>query len=289
MLLENLRESHPPAGFFTHAASVNSTCDLRQVPLIKSKSMRRPIGPTRVKTLCGEGAFAEALENDSDAGGRQAKLAKIPFVLQTAEVTGRSCIHMERADIATESSNSSPAWHALYTRHQHEKTAARLLTGKGFEAFLPLYDAIHCWKNGAKQLSLPLFPCYVFVYGAINRWLSILSTPGIHSVVGFGGKPAIIPHCEIEAVRRAVDSAARVEPHPFMRCGDRVRIKDGALRGLEGILLRKKGLWQLLLSVEMLERSVAVEIEVSMVERIYASKPRLARTSQTSVPFIVQA
>jgi len=195
---------------------------------------------------------------------------------------------MQCTGITSESSNSVPAWYALYTRHQHEKTAARLLRGKGFEAFLPLYDAIHRWKNGAKQLSLPLFPCYVFLHGAMDRWLPILSTPGIHSVVGFGGRPAMIPRCEIEAVRRAVESA-RVEPHPFMRCGDRVRVKDGALRGLEGILLRKKGLWQILLSVEMLERSVAVEIEVSMVERIYASKPRLATTSQTRVPFIAQA
>ncbi len=167
-------------------------------------------------------------------------------------------------------------WYALYTRHQHEKTVARLLTGKGFETFLPLYPAVHRWKNCVKQLALPLFPCYVFVRGPLDRWLPILTTPGIHTVVGFGGKPATIPGSEIDAVRRVVESPLNAMPHPFIKCGDRVRIKSGPLEGLEGILLRKKNQWKLLLSVEMLERSVAVEVDASVVERAYVSKAGLA-------------
>ena len=183
---------------------------------------------------------------------------------------------MQHAHTPGEALDLSFFWYAVYTRHQHEKTIARLLEGKGFETFLPLYAAVHRWKNGVKQLSLPLFPCYVFLRGPVNRWLPILTTPGIHTIVGFGGQPAMIPRSEIEAIRRVVESPLKAEPHPFIKCGDRVRIKAGPLQGLEGVLLRKKNLCKLLLSVEMLERSVAVEVDAFMVERVYASKPRLA-------------
>jgi transcription antitermination factor NusG len=177
------------------------------------------------------------------------------------------------ATTATES--NIQGWYALYTRHQHEKTVARLLNGKGFETFLPLYAAVHRWKNGVKELSLPLFSCYVFLRGPVERWLPVLTTPGIHTVVGFGGNPAMIPRSEIEAVRRVAESSIKAEPHPFIKGGDRVRIKAGPLIGLEGILVRKKNQWKLLLSVEMLERSVAVEVYDYMVERVHVSRPRL--------------
>lgn len=167
-----------------------------------------------------------------------------------------------------------PGWYAVYTRHQHEKTVAQLLTGKGFETFLPLYTAARRWKNGVKQLlSLPLFPCYVFLRGPINRWLPVLTIPGFHSVVGFGGAPAMIPRSEIEAIRRVAESRLRAEPHPFIKCGDRVRVKAGPLQGLEGVLLRKKSMWKLVLSVEILQRSVAVEVDAFMVERFQVTKP----------------
>jgi transcription antitermination factor NusG len=182
---------------------------------------------------------------------------------------------MHCADTPIEASDLSFFWYALYTRHQHEKSVANLLTCKGFETFLPQYVTVHLWKNGAKQLSLPLFSCYVFLRGPVHRWLPILTTPGIHTVVGFGGQPAMIPRSEIEAIRRVVESPVKAEPHPFIKCGERVRIKVGPLQGLEGVLVRKKNLWKLLLSVEMLERSVAVEVDAAIVERVYPAKPRL--------------
>ncbi len=160
------------------------------------------------------------------------------------------------------------AWYALYTRHQHEKRVHQVLTGKGLEAFLPLYTAAHQWKDRVKRVSLPLFPCYVFLQGPLAHWLPVLTTPGVHSVVGFGGQPASISQVEIEALRRVVDSSVKAEPHPFLRCGDRVRVTAGPLRGLEGILLRKKNWCKLLLSVEMLQRSVAVEVDAAMVQRV---------------------
>jgi transcription antitermination factor NusG len=159
-------------------------------------------------------------------------------------------------------------WYALYTRHQHEKCVHQTLTGKGFEAFLPLYTTAHQWKDRVKRVSLPLFPCYVFLRGPLAQWLPVLTTPGVYTVVGFGGRPASISSAEIEAIRTVVESSVKAEPHPFLRCGDRVRVTAGPLRGLEGILLRKKNWCKLLLSVEMLQRSVAVEVDVAMIQRV---------------------
>lgn len=184
---------------------------------------------------------------------------------------------MQCTNTAGNASDSTFAWYALHTRHQHEKTVARLLAGKEFETFLPLYDTVHRWKNVVKKLSLPLFPCYVFVRGPVDRWLPVLTTPGIHAVVEFGGHPAMIPCSEIEAIRRIVEGPFKAEPHPFIKCGDRVRIRVGPLQGLEGVLLRKKNLCKLLVSVEMLERSVAVEVDASMVERVHVPRLGLAR------------
>ena len=163
-------------------------------------------------------------------------------------------------------------WYALYTRHQHEKTAAWILSNKGLEVFLPLYTVTRRWKDRAKRISLPLFPCYVFLRGPVDRWQPVMTTPGVNSVVGFAGQPAVIPSAEIDAVRQVLAGALRAEPHPFLKCGDRVRVKDGPLEGLEGILVSKKNLFRLILSVELLQRSVAVEVDASMVERVALSR-----------------
>lgn len=170
--------------------------------------------------------------------------------------------------LAIESREPSPGWYAVYTRHQHEKTVARILADKGFEIFLPVLTVARRWKDRTKELSLPLFPCYVFLWGTLRRRIEIVTTPGFHSFVGFGDRPACIPPEEIEAVRQALTSGSRVEPYPFLRYGDRVRINSGPLEGMEGILLRKKNTYRLVLSVELLEKSVAVEVDAFSVERV---------------------
>jgi len=162
----------------------------------------------------------------------------------------------------------SGAWCAIYTRHQHEKAIAQTLSAKGLEVFLPLYNATRRWKDRTMHLSLPLFPCYLFLRGMEERRLEVVTTPGIVSILGINGEAAAIPESEIESVRKVIEWGNRVEPHPFPRCGDRVRVISGALQGLEGILVRKKNLYRLVLSVEMLERSAAVEVDVSAVERV---------------------
>jgi transcription antitermination factor NusG len=175
-------------------------------------------------------------------------------------------------------SNGEHHWWAIYTRHQHEKVVADVLSAKGFQVFLPLYDSIRRWKDRQKLLSLPLFPCYVFVCGGLNRPFQILSTPGVHMALTHGDRIAVIPEKEIDAIRRTIQGPFRMEPHPFLRCGDRVRVVRGSLEGVEGILIRKKNQYRLVLSVDMLAKSVAVEIDASDIESI--SEPVPAR--QTS-------
>ena len=143
-----------------------------------------------------------------------------------------------------------------------------MLSAKGLEVFLPLYNCARRWRDRTVHLSLPLFPCYLFLRGIRERRLEVVTTPGIVSVLSVNGEPAEVPESEIESVRRAIEWGNRVEPHPFLRCGDRVRVISGPLEGLEGILVRKKNLYRLVLSVEILERSAAVEVDVSAVERV---------------------
>ncbi len=177
------------------------------------------------------------------------------------------------------------SWYALHTRHQHEKAVAQILSNKGFEIFLPLYTVARRWQDRTKQLWLPLFPCYVFLRSELEHRLQILTTPGVHTIVGWAGRPAMISQAEIDAVRRVLESSLRVEPHPFLKCGEWVRVRSGPLQGLEGVLVRKKSLFRLVLSVEALGRSAAVEVDVFMVERV--ATPTGAAVSQwlpTNVP-----
>jgi transcription antitermination factor NusG len=162
----------------------------------------------------------------------------------------------------------SQSWWALYTRHQHEKTVADMLSTKGFDVFLPLYESMRRWKDRNKLLSLPLFPGYVFVRGGSERKLQIVSTPGVHMILYHGEQVATIPEEEIAAIRAVVEGRFSAEPHPFLKCGQRVRVLRGALEGVEGILTRKKNLFRLVLSVDMLAQSVAVEVNAADVEPV---------------------
>jgi transcription antitermination factor NusG len=157
-------------------------------------------------------------------------------------------------------------WNAVYTRHQHERSVAENLRGKGFEIYLPTYDVIRKWADRKRRLSLPLFPCYVFLRSNFERCGKILTTPGVYSLVMSGGRPAPIPDFEIDAIRKAVESRVGVEPHPFLRSGDWVRVKSGPLTGLEGILVRKKTSYRLILSLELLGKSIAAEIDAFSVQ-----------------------
>jgi transcription antitermination factor NusG len=173
-------------------------------------------------------------------------------------------------------SESTAVWHALYTRYQHERIVQQLLNEKGFETFLPLYQAAHRWKDRVKQVAVPLFPSYVFVRGGLDRRLDIVTTTGFHSIVSEGDRPGVVTQGEIDAIRQLVDTRLRVEPHPFLKVGDRVRVKSGPLAGFEGILVRKKNQCRLVLSVDLLQQSVSTEVDAYQVERVADSRSRAA-------------
>jgi transcription antitermination factor NusG len=173
---------------------------------------------------------------------------------------------MPDSQVIDEQMRADSAWWAVYTRHQHERTVAKMLSSKGFEVFLPLYESKRFWKDRNKMLSLPLFPCYLFVRGERQRRLHVVTTPGVHMILCNGEHAATIPEFEIQAIRKTVEGPFHVEPHPFLKCGERVRIKRGTLEGVEGILVRKKNQCRLVLSVDMLAQSVGVEVDVSDVE-----------------------
>ena len=160
----------------------------------------------------------------------------------------------------------NPSWWALYTRHQHEKTVAEMLSFKGIEVLLPLYEVKRRWKDRSKLQSVPLFPGYLFVRATYDRKLPVLTTPGVHMILHRGQEIATIPDHEIEAIQRAVSTPAKVEPHPYLTCGTQVRVKCGPLEGVQGILVRKKNVSRLVLSVEMLAKSVSVEVCAADVE-----------------------
>lgn len=174
-------------------------------------------------------------------------------------------VHMEPAQAITENQSMAPSWWALYTRHQHEKAVAEMLAAKDFAVLLPLYKAVRRWKDRQKVLSVPLFPCYVFVRGGLDRRLQIITTPGILNILYRGDQVAKIPDTEIEAIQRTIAGNLRAEPHPFLKCGDRVRVVRGPLEGVTGILTRKKNLCRLVLSVNTLAQSIAIEINASDV------------------------
>lgn len=161
---------------------------------------------------------------------------------------------------------SAPArWFALTVKPQHERTAALALRLKGFEEFLPLYRARRQWSDRIKTLELPLFPGYVFCRFPVFRKAAVLGTPSVQGIVGFGGVLAPLEDAEIESIRAMVASGCPVGPWPYLRAGQRVRIQAGPLRGLEGVLVSLKDSWRVVVSLHLLQRSVAVEVERDVI------------------------
>ncbi|MGC2657082.1 MAG: UpxY family transcription antiterminator [Bryobacteraceae bacterium] len=152
-------------------------------------------------------------------------------------------------------------WFGIRTRSNFEKTTSAFLASKGYQQYLPLYVQRRQWSDRAVDTRLPLFPGYVFCRFDPKCRTPILSTPGVFAIVGFGNEPAPIPDEEIDAIETVLKFGRGAEPCPFLREGQRVRIKSGSLEGLEGILTKKKNDLRIVVSVTMLQRSVAVEID----------------------------
>lgn len=161
-----------------------------------------------------------------------------------------------------------PAWFALTVKPRHEKAAAEQLNRKGIESYVPLYRARRRWSDRWKEVELCLFPGYVFSRYGFDRRMDVLKVPSVQSVVGFGGKEEPVPDTEIEAVQSILQSGRPVLPWEYLEVGQRVRIVEGSMEGVEGLLVRKKDSWRVVVSVEMLRRSVAVEIDRDMIRPV---------------------
>lgn len=154
-----------------------------------------------------------------------------------------------------------PHWYAAYTCANHEKRVAEQLERHSIECFLPLYESVRRWKDRRVRLQLPLFPGYVFVRLALRDRLQVLALPSVARLVGFDGHPTPLPLEEIASIRACFTRHHPMQPHPYVQSGQRVRVLSGPLEGLTGIVLRQKNCTRFVISIEMLMRSVAVEID----------------------------
>lgn len=159
-------------------------------------------------------------------------------------------------------------WFALRVRSNHERVASIHLQGKGFEQFSPCYEAERQWSDRRRTIEKALFPGYIFCRLNPQDRLPVLTIPGVVNVVGFGQGPTPIPECEIENVRKLVDSGLMVGPWPFLREGESVLIERGPLAGIEGVLQKVKGTFQLVVSIQLLQRSVSAQVERGWVRPI---------------------
>lgn len=170
--------------------------------------------------------------------------------------------------------NSAPGgieifpWYVAYTRPRHEKYIGLQLEERGLSTFVPLYTSIRRWKDRRKRLELPLFPGYIFVQIALQSKLDVLRLPGVVDFIRFQGKPVPVPSREIETLRLGLTTSAPMRPHPYLEAGRRVRICRGVLDGIEGIFVRRRGQSRVVLSVSLIQRSVAIEVEEADVEPV---------------------
>jgi len=169
---------------------------------------------------------------------------------------------------------SSTKWFAVYTTCRHEKRIAQHLSQRAIEHYLPLYRSDRKWRDGSKvTLELPLFPSYIFVRIKRSERVSVLSVPGALAVVGgTGGEPAPLPDSAIEALRIGLREH-RIEPHPLLRVGQSARIRSGAFAGMEGVVIRKKNGFRVVLTIEQIMQSIAVEVDEDDLEPMEFKSP----------------
>jgi len=151
--------------------------------------------------------------------------------------------------------------YAAYICVNHEKRVAEQLAIRGVEHFLPLYKSVRRWKDRRVSLELPLFPGYVFVRMALRERLRVLQLPSVVRLVGFGGLPLALPDEEVEILRSGLSHGRKAEPHPYLSVGRRVRLTGGPFAGLAGTLLRRKNGTRFVISFELIQRSIAVEVD----------------------------
>jgi transcription antitermination factor NusG len=159
-------------------------------------------------------------------------------------------------------------WYATHVRSRHEKQVVLQLQERGISCVLPLYRSVHRWKDRRKELELVLFPGYVFVHIDLKERLRVLQLPSVVRLVSFNGRPTPLPEGEIERISNGLASGLCLEPHPYLKIGRRVQIRSGPLAGAEGILTRRKDHFRVVLSIDLIMRSVAVEVDEADLEPV---------------------
>ena len=182
----------------------------------------------------------------------------------------RNTVIEARTSLATASVD--PRWYAAYTSANHEKRVAEQLGVRLVEHFVPLYESVRRWKDRKVRLQLPLFPGYVFVRLDLRDRIQVLQVPGVARLVGFNGQPAALPDEEMEILRSGLRQGLRAQPHPFLTVGRRVRIVGGPFAGLEGVLKKKKSNLRVVVTLELIQRSVAVDVDVADVQAVVGGK-----------------
>jgi transcription antitermination factor NusG len=163
-----------------------------------------------------------------------------------------------------------PEWYALYTRSRFEKKMLSELTDRSIEVFLPMREILSRWKDRKKRIWVPLFPGYIFVNHVDtpeNRF-RILNIPGAVRFVGMEGHANPIPEAQIQCVRRFLESSIAIDPYPYMQVGARVEVIAGPLKGIQGILVEKRGRFRFVIQVDLIRQAVSVEIDASDVRPI---------------------
>lgn len=160
-------------------------------------------------------------------------------------------------------------WFAIYVRSHFERAVEECLKGKGYQAFSPFYKTIRKRSGRTKVVDLPLFPSYVFCSFDPHRRLPILTTPGIVNILGSGNVPEPVRLSEIRSIRTVAESGRPVQPWPFLQEGHKIRIEAGPLSGTEGTLLRIKNHLRLVVSITLLQRSMAVEVDQELVRPLF--------------------
>ncbi len=164
-----------------------------------------------------------------------------------------------------------PHWYAAYTCTNHEKRVTEQLVQNSVEHFLPLYESVRHWKDRRVRLQLPLFPGYVFVRIALRDRLRVLEIPSVVRLVGFNGHPTALADADLEVLRQGLTRRLRVEPHPYLAVGRRVRIVRGLLAGLQGIVLRRRANFRVVLSLELIMRSIVVDVNATDIQPVWHS------------------
>jgi transcription antitermination factor NusG len=219
---------------------------------------------------------------------KQKKLAHQAPVAEGAKLRAKFWSENFLMNLQEASTNAAPAslaegavdpnrhelnWYALYTCPRHEKCVAQQIEQRSISCFLPLYRSVRRWKDRRKELELALFPGYVFVRLALKDRLRVLQLPSAVRLVSFNGRPAALPEAEIDQLRERL-ARGSVEPHPYLRVGRRVRVCGGPMQGLEGIIVRRKDRCRVVFSLDLIMRSVAVEVDESDVEPVAQSNRR---------------